>query len=106
MTARSIPALVVLAACGHPPPARPPPAPAEERAAIVASEIGVSGARIVAIDEHGDRRFVATREGGDFDLWRLAVRDGRAAGDPVQLTHDETQEVTPTVARDGTVIYM
>ena len=180
MTARVRFLLVVLAACGHPPHAPPPTPPPEERAAILASEITASGVHLVAIDEHGDRRFVAvadsattaldtnpvvspdgrwvvfestreraldqkslwiakvgveqpaarlttgtwidahpawtrdgsaivfasTRDGGDFDLWRLPMANGRAAGDPVQLTHDDQQEVTPAVARDGTLIYM
>lgn len=45
---------VVLAACG----ARPVPAPpARDRIAIVASERGPEGMRLVSIDEHGDRQF-------------------------------------------------
>ena len=147
--------------------------------AIVAAERGPSGARLVAIDEHGDRQhvmlaeapgvvrdtnpavspdgawmvfassrertlaetsvwiapigvevaprrlttgagieshpawtrdgtgivFASTRDGGDFDLWRLAIANGRARGEPEQLTSGAGHEVTPTVARDGTVIY-
>lgn len=49
--------------------------------------------------------FASTREGDDFDLWRLPMRDGRAAGDAEQLTHGAAHEVAPTVARDGTIIY-
>ena len=174
--------LVVLAACGHRPPrSSAPPSAEEDRVAILASEITATSARLVAIDERGDRRFVAiaepsatafdtnpavspdgrwvvfestrgfteaqpgkslwiarvgveqipvrlttgawydthacwtrdgsaivfasTRAGGDFDLWRLPVTDGRAAGDAVQLTDDPRQEVTPTLARDGTIYY-
>jgi dipeptidyl aminopeptidase/acylaminoacyl peptidase len=45
---------VVLAACGvRGAPGRPPP----DRIAIVASERGPEGARLVSIDEHGDRQF-------------------------------------------------
>lgn len=175
--------LVVLGACRAPPrvaPATPDP----DRIVIVAAERGPQGARLVAIDEHGDRRFVAvapltssspgeitrdtnpaispdgkwvvfassrgrtidltslwiaplgveatavplidpvaidshptwspdgasivfasTREGGDFDLWRVPVAHGRATGAPVQLTSALGHEVTPVVAPDGTVIY-
>lgn len=152
---------------------------ASERIAIVASERGPNGTRLVAIDEHGDRQFVliapasgvvrdshpavspdlawlvfassrgrdlaetslwiaplgveavpvaltsgsaidshptwtpdgtaivfaSTRDGGDFDLWRLAIVNGRAAGGPVQLTTGAGHEITPTVAADGSVIY-
>lgn len=49
-------ALLILAAAGcGPRPVAPSPAP--ERIAIVASERGPRGVRLVAIDEHGDRRF-------------------------------------------------
>jgi dipeptidyl aminopeptidase/acylaminoacyl peptidase len=166
---------LVAAACGaRPLPARPPP----DRIAIIASERGPAGARLVAIDEHGDRQFelvqpatvrvrdshpavspdgawivfassrdrtldqtslwivapgiamlprrltdgpaidvypvwspdgsaivfASTREGGDFDLWRLAMHDGRP-GELTQLTHGTGHEVTPAVARDGTIFY-
>ena len=161
-------------------------APVAERIAIVASERGPHGVRLVAIDEHGDRRFevispvtrglvrdtnpaispdgrwlvfastrdrsepstdtagtslwlaplgsaevppvritdgtwidshpvwtpdgnaivfASTRDGGDFDLWQLAVRDGRPWGEPMQLTTSIGHEITPTVARDGAIIY-
>jgi len=49
--------------------------------------------------------FASTRDGGDFDLFRLAITNGRAVGDPVQLTFAASHEITPTVAADGTVIY-
>ncbi len=49
--------------------------------------------------------YASTREGGDFDLWRQPIANGRAVGEAVQLTTGAQQEVTPTVARDGTVIY-
>lgn len=171
---------VGLAACGPRPPAVPPPkAAVEDRVAIIAAERGPNGARLVAIDEHGDRLhvmiadaasvvrdtnpsvspdgrwlvfassrdrplaetslwiasigvevtpvrltwgagieshpawtrdgsaivFASTRDGGDFDLWRLAIANGRASGEPEQLTSGAGHEVTPSVARDGTVIY-
>jgi len=171
-------ALALAGGCG-PPPA--PAAPADaDRIAIVASERGPNGARLVAIDEHGDRRFeliapvaagvvrdvnpaispdgrwlafastrgrtfdetslwlaplgveatpirltdgawidshpawtrdgralvfASTRARGDFDLWRLPIAAGRAAGPPEQLTHAPTHEVTPAVAADGAIIY-
>jgi len=174
--------LVVLAACAHRPPnAAPPPRDPDDRVAIIAAEIAGNSARLVAIDEHGDRQFVAvieagplvldtnpavspdgrwvvfesnrgmppdranrnlwiakvgveqaparlttgdwydvhpcwtpdgnaivfasSREGGDLDLWRLPMASGRAAAPAVQITHDPRQEVTPTVARDGTIYY-
>jgi Tol biopolymer transport system component len=155
----------------------PPPAP-RDRIAIVAAERGPAGARLVSIDEHGDRQFeivqpatvlvrdthpavspdgrwigftssrgraldqtslwiaasgiampprrltdgqaidsqpvwapdgsaivfASTRDGGDFDLWRLAMQDGRP-GQLAQLTRGAGHEVTPTVAADGTIIY-
>ena len=49
--------------------------------------------------------FASTRDGGDFDLWRLAIDRGRAVGAPVALTSGAGHEVTPTVAADGTVVY-
>lgn len=178
MTARFVSVSVVLAACG----ARPTPvpvAPTEDRIAIIGSERGPSGARLVAIDESGDRQFAllragrgvvrdsnpavspdrrwvvfassrdraldetslwlaplgvettpiritsgasieshptwtrdgraivfaSTRDGGDFDLWRLEIVNGRARGDATQLTTGAGHEITPSVARDGAVVY-
>ena len=49
--------------------------------------------------------FASTRDGGDFDLFRLAIDHGHAAGEPEELTHGPGHEVTPAVARDGTIIY-
>jgi Tol biopolymer transport system component len=48
--------------------------------------------------------FASTRA-GTFDLYRLAIADGRALGEPVALTSAPSHEVTPTIARDGTIIY-
>jgi len=48
--------------------------------------------------------FASTRDGGDFDLWRLAMQGG-SPGELTQLTHGAGHEVTPTVAADGTIIY-
>jgi Tol biopolymer transport system component len=163
-------------ACGRTPVAEPKPA---VRIAIVAAERGPHGARLVVIDERGDRLaelvraadelardthpvispdgrwvvfassrgrplaetnlwiaplqlgadavrltrgpaidshptwtrdgsaivFASTRDGGDFDLFRLAVVHGRPVGEPVQLTHGAGHEVTPTIARDGTIVF-
>ncbi|HWO18535.1 MAG TPA: hypothetical protein VNO30_07150 [Kofleriaceae bacterium] len=174
--------LALVAGCGARPPPEPPAAGARdaERIAIVASERGPSGARLVAIDEQGDRRFelvapvaagvvrdmnpaispdgrwlafvstrgrtldatslwlaplrpeatpvrltegawidshpawtrdgralvfASTRDGGDFDLWRLPLADGRAAGPAEQLTTAPSHEVTPAVAADGAIVY-
>lgn len=49
--------------------------------------------------------FASTRDGGDFDLFRVAIADGRAVGEPAELTHGDGHEITPTIARDGTIIY-
>jgi Tol biopolymer transport system component len=54
--ARQLVVLAALGACGTPPPAPAQPI-ARDRIAIVASERGPRGARLVAIDEHGDRQF-------------------------------------------------
>jgi Tol biopolymer transport system component len=48
--------------------------------------------------------FASTRGGGDFNLWRLAMRDG-LPGELGQLTHGAGHEVTPAIAPDGTIIY-
>jgi Tol biopolymer transport system component len=49
--------------------------------------------------------FSSTREGGDFDLWRLPIDATGIAGVAVQLTTGAGHEVTPTLATDGTIIY-
>lgn len=49
--------------------------------------------------------FASTRDGGDFDLWRLPIANGRAAGPAEQLTTGPGHEVTPNVAADGSVLY-
>jgi len=157
------------------PLAAPPTPTAPVRIAIVASERGPHGARLVAIDERGDRQlvlarapvalardthpaispdgtqvvfassrdrpldetslwiaplgvdatpqrlttgaaidshptwspdgtaivFASTRGGQGFDLWRLTL----ATHALEQLTTAEGHEITPTVARDGSIIY-
>ena len=168
---------VVLCACGQRHGVEPAKAP--ERIAIITAERGPQGARLVVIDEHGDRQFdlirtadsvvrdthpvvspdgawvvfassrgrpldetslwiaklgadaeplrltsgnaidshpvwtrngsaivfASTREGGDFDLYRLELVGGHAKGAPQQLTTSAGHEVTPTVAGDGSIIY-
>ncbi|HUS30107.1 MAG TPA: hypothetical protein VMZ53_16485 [Kofleriaceae bacterium] len=49
--------------------------------------------------------FASTRDGGDFDLYRLAIADGRASGEPQPLTRGDGHEITPTIASDGTIVY-
>ncbi len=49
--------------------------------------------------------FASTRDGGDFDLFRLAIRDGHSSGAPVQLTAGAGHEITPSIASDGTIVY-
>ena len=167
-------------ACSCASRAAPLPPAAPLRIAIIASERGDAGARLVVLDEHGDRAcelvqpaaevardmspaispdgrwvvfassrgraldatslwiarvepaavaqrltsgawidahpawtadgraivFASTRARGNYDLYRLAIdANGRAAGDPIQLTHGDGHEITPTVARDGTIYY-
>lgn len=166
-------------ACGQRPSTEAPRGD-PDRIAIVASERGPTGARLVAIDEHGDRQFslivppgrgtardtnpavspdgawvvfassrdraisetslwiarlgveqtamrltdgpaidahptwttdgsaiifASTRDGGDFDLFRLALRDGRPVGAATQLTSAAGHEITPSIATDGTIVY-
>ncbi|HEV7557660.1 MAG TPA: hypothetical protein VGO00_19480 [Kofleriaceae bacterium] len=166
-----------VASCARPVVTATPP---KDRIAIVGAERGPHGARLIALDEHGDREFelvepsrtetvrdsspaispdgrwmvfassrernldetslwiarlgpearprrltqgtsidshptwtpdghaivfASTRAAGNFDLWRLPMRDGVAAGEPVQLTTAPGHEITPTIARDGTIIY-
>lgn len=175
---RTLPIVVLAAACGARPEPAAPAAP-QARIAIIAAERGPQGARLVVLDESGDRQFellraadaivrdthpivspdghwlvfassrgrpldetslwiaplaagaepvpltsgtwidahptwtpdgraivfASTREGGDFDLFRLAIDRGRAVGEPEQLTYGAGYEVTPAVAKDGTIIY-
>jgi dipeptidyl aminopeptidase/acylaminoacyl peptidase len=54
MTPRWIAIVAATAGCVAPPPAKPA---APDRVAIVAAERGPQGARLVSIDEHGDRQF-------------------------------------------------
>ncbi len=50
--------------------------------------------------------FDSTRAHGEFDLYELAIdHEGRAHGEPRALTTAPGHEITPTVARDGTIIY-
>ena len=49
--------------------------------------------------------FDSTRAHGDFDLFSLELHEGRAGGPPIALTTSGDHEITPTVARDGTIIY-
>src|SRR5947207_2978613 len=129
MTARCHPWLVVLAACGQRSPKQPPPPPAEERAAILASEITASGAHLVAIDEHGDRRFVAIADpiapaldtnpnvSPDgrwvvFESSRARALDQKSLWiakvgieqTPARLTTGEWVDAHPTWTRDGSAI--
>ncbi|MBA3464766.1 MAG: PD40 domain-containing protein, partial [Deltaproteobacteria bacterium] len=120
--------LVALASCGARP--RPtPPAPPEDRVAIIAAERGPHGARLVAIDEHGDRRHVLLAEArgtardtnpsvspdgrwvvfassrdrplDKTSLWIAPLGVERA---PVRLTTGDAIDSHPTWTRDGTAI--
>jgi len=48
--------------------------------------------------------FASTRGGGEFDLWRMAIRGGQP-GELTRLTRARGHEVTPAVAPDGAIIY-
>ncbi len=50
--------------------------------------------------------FASTRDGGDYDLWRLAIdRVTGAPGALTELTHGAGHEVTPAIAPDGAIVY-
>ena len=49
--------------------------------------------------------FASTSEREQYDLYELAIADGRASGAPRRLTDTPAHEVTPTVAADGTIVY-
>ncbi|CAN5379701.1 hypothetical protein BH11MYX1_BH11MYX1_31890 [soil metagenome] len=50
--------------------------------------------------------FDSTRAHGEFDLYELAIdHDGHVIGEPKQLTSAPGHEVTPTIARDGSIVY-
>lgn len=133
--ARRVSALIgaLVAGCGPRPAPAPPaePDPDPDRIAIVASERGPNGARLVAIDEHGDRRFelvapvpagvvrdvnpaispdggwiafASTRERAAEDqtsLWIAPLGVERA---PVRLTRGAWIDSHPAWTRDGRAI--
>jgi Tol biopolymer transport system component len=49
--------------------------------------------------------FASTRGGHGFDLYELAVANGRATSEPRALTSAPGHEVTPSIAADGTIVY-
>jgi dipeptidyl aminopeptidase/acylaminoacyl peptidase len=49
--------------------------------------------------------FASTRDGGDFDLYAEQIDRGRGVGAPTALTSAPGHEITPAVARDGTIYY-
>src|SRR3954468_12430274 len=130
MTARLSLTFVVLAACGARPPAAPvTAAPAADRVAIIAAERGPSGARLVAIDEHGDRRHVllaeatgtvrdtnpavspdgrwmvfASSRGRPLDQTSLWIAPIGVEVAPVRITNGDAIDSHPTWSRDGTRI--
>ncbi|HEY4241499.1 MAG TPA: hypothetical protein VGM88_16875 [Kofleriaceae bacterium] len=66
---------LALVACALPPQQTPPKPPPERVAIVVAEGVG-SGFRLVAIDEHGDRRF-ALIASGDHDTEPAISPDGK-----------------------------
>ena len=49
--------------------------------------------------------FASTRAAGNFDLWRIAIADGKPRGEPEQLTDAPGHEITPSCAPDGAIVY-
>ncbi len=158
---------------------RPSPPVKSQTIAIVAAEAGAGGLQLIAIDEHGDRRFelvvptdvpvrdanptispdghwmvfastrerqigtslwivalgapratprrltadpgidqhpiwardgrsivfASTRDGGDFDLWQLAIDRAGNPGPTTQLTSGAGHEVMPTIGPAGSIVY-
>lgn len=131
MTARFVPrrhlvAVAAIAACGPRAIVAPPAAPPADRVAIICAERGPSGARLVAVDEHGDRQHVLLAEapGVARDTNPAVSPDGRwlvfaSSRDrplaetslwiapvgvevaPVRLTSGPSIESHPVWARDG-----
>lgn len=114
---------ILLCACSAPPVAAPRSA---DQIAIVVAETDVQGARLVAIDERGDRRFdlleppdaivrdthpavspdgrwvvFASTRSKPTHLWIAPLRVG---GKPTQLTTGDGEDAHPTWTRDGRAI--
>jgi Tol biopolymer transport system component len=114
---------ISLCACSAPPVAAPRTA---DEIAIVVSETDVQGARLVAIDERGDRRFdlleppdaivrdthpavspdgrwvvFASTRSQSTHLW---IAPMRAGGRPTQLTTGAGEDAHPSWTRDGRAI--
>jgi Tol biopolymer transport system component len=120
--------LVACCACGTRPVADPK-APAPDRVAIIAAESGPEGARLVALDERGDRRFELVRAAdsvardthpavspdgqwlvfassrgrplAETSLWIAPVA---ADAEPVRLTTGAAIDSHPAWTRDGSAI--
>ncbi len=130
MTARLVFVAASIAACGpRPTPAPPPKVAPDDRVAIIAAERGPSGARLVAIDEHGDRQYLMIAEASgvvrdtnpavspdgtwivfassrertlaETSLWIAPIGVEVA---PVRLTTGAGIESHPTWTRDGSAI--
>lgn len=126
-TASLLPALAMVAACGSRTTAEAPRA--ASRIAIIASERGPQGTRLVVLDEHGDRQFdlleapdvtardshpVVSPDGAwlvfassrdraldETSLWIAPLRPGTS---PVRLTDGVGIESHPVWSNDGTSI--
>jgi Tol biopolymer transport system component len=118
--------LIALAACGMRPASQPAP---PDRIAIVAAERGPEGARLVSIDEHGDRQvelvrpadarvrdthpavspdgqwivFASTRE-RSFDETSLWIAAAGVAMPPHRLTQGKAIDSHPAWTPDGRAI--
>jgi len=119
-----------LAGCaGRPVPDPPAAAPAADRIAIIASERGTEGARLVAIDEHGDRQFelvqpaaglsrdtnpavspdgawiaFASSRGRPLDQTSLWIAPAGVATEPRRLTDGAGLDAQPVWLPDGSGI--
>ncbi|HET9684735.1 MAG TPA: gamma-glutamyltransferase [Gemmatimonadaceae bacterium] len=56
---------------------------------------------------HDGRAIVFSSDrGGNFDLWRVAIRDDGSAGEPERLTSTPESESAPSVAPGGTIAFV
>lgn len=67
---------------------------------------GVAWDRDPAWTRDGRAVVFSSNRGGNFDLWRVAIRPDGSAGEPERLTSTPESESAPTVAPDGTIAFV